>query len=99
MKKIPITASMSYLGLDTILLPILRPIMLKARAAHDQRTKEKLLRRMELKVERHDLIEGLLKKVNPLANTVRGRRRKGVSDTGCPFRIWTSSPSVPTPVF
>jgi cytochrome P450 len=61
MEKGPIIASLTYMGLDKALLPILRRVLQKGRALHDQATLEKLKRRMELKVERHDLIEGFLR--------------------------------------
>ncbi|OIW22978.1 putative cytochrome P450 monooxygenase [Coniochaeta ligniaria NRRL 30616] len=47
------------LGLQPLLLPIFKRMM-KGRKEHGKRTQEKLNRRMEMKVERHDLIEPLL---------------------------------------
>lgn len=54
-----------YLGLQVLLLPVLR-LALKGRKEHSKRTQEKLVRRMEVTVERHDLIEGLLTKKDVL---------------------------------
>ncbi|KAK0649206.1 cytochrome P450 [Cercophora newfieldiana] len=66
MKKSAVIVALSYLGLDTVVLPILKRFINKGRAAHDERTAQKLRRRMELKVERPDLIEGILRKAESM---------------------------------
>lgn len=61
-KTMVVGLSISYLGLDSFLTPLLRRIFMKKRTEHDKRTRDKVTRRMEMDVERPDLIEGLLKK-------------------------------------
>ncbi|KAK5659635.1 hypothetical protein OQA88_839 [Cercophora sp. LCS_1] len=58
--KAPYMACTTYLGLDNLLLPILRYFIGKGREMHDRSTEDKLRRRMEMKGGRHDLIEGFL---------------------------------------
>ena len=53
--------AVKYLGLDWILLPVLKLVM-RSRKEHQQMMTAMLKRRMQVKGERHDLIEGLLKK-------------------------------------
>ncbi|KAK0611900.1 cytochrome P450 [Immersiella caudata] len=71
MEKGPIIASLTCTGLDNALLPLLRRILQKGRALHDERTLRKLKRRMELKVERHELIEGFLRIKDLDSNALR----------------------------
>jgi len=56
-----------YLSLEKLVLPILR-IILKGREEHNNRTQEKLNRRIEMKAERHDLIAPLLTIKDQLGN-------------------------------
>ena len=56
-----IVASFKYLGLEDVVLPLLK-VAMKRSQKHRQQTREKLERRMALHVERPDLIESLLKK-------------------------------------
>lgn len=53
--------AMKYVGFESVLDMIIKYAM-AARKHHNEKTRQKLLRRMELDVERPDLIEGLLKK-------------------------------------
>jgi len=65
-KYAPFVAAATYCGLDNLLLPLLDVSVRKGRALHDSFTEAKLRRRMELKAERHDLIEGLIKNAEKL---------------------------------
>lgn len=66
LKYAPFVATVTYYGLDNLLLPLLNASVRKGRTLHDAFTEAKLRRRMELKTERHDLIEGLLKNTEKL---------------------------------
>lgn len=61
--------TISHMGLRSI-MPIVLKYLLKSRKEHFDRTGDKLQRRVEMNVERPDLIEGLLKKRNEWVSEV-----------------------------
>jgi len=68
--KTPYLTTAAFLGVDKILMPLLKAVFSKGRAAHDARTKEKLEKRMKLEVERPDLMEGFLKQSDSLVCSI-----------------------------
>lgn len=58
-RAMSIVIALKYLGLEALIKPLLK--MARGRNDHMKKTRDKLTRRMEMGVERPDLIEGLLK--------------------------------------
>jgi hypothetical protein len=61
-----IVVSLKYLGLEALIKPLF--MISRKRKEHFKNTRDKLLRRMAVKIERPDLIEGLLNNKEDLVN-------------------------------